>query len=82
MPSALPRITAVVERPIYEAVELLAKKDGVSLSQKTRDLLLEALELIEDAGLEAIAEQRRKNKAPSISHDELKRRLKIKLKIK
>ena len=78
MPSALPRITAVVERPIYEAVELLAKKDGVSLSQKTRDLLLGALELLEDAGLEAIVERRRKYRAPSIPHTELKRRLKIK----
>jgi hypothetical protein len=78
MPSALPRISAVVERPIYEAIELLAKKDGVSLSQKTRDLLLEALELIEDAGLEAIVERRRKNRAPAMSHAELRRRLKIK----
>lgn len=78
MPSTLPRISAVVERPIYEAVELLAKKDGVSLSQKARDLLREALELIEDAGLEAIVERRRKNKARSIPHAELKKRLRIK----
>lgn len=78
MSNALPRIYAVVERPIYKAVELLAKKDRVSLSQKTRDLLREALELIEDAGLETIVERRRKNKAPSISHAKLKRRLRIK----
>jgi hypothetical protein len=78
MPSTLPRISTVVERRIYEAVATLAKRDGMSLSQKARDLLLEALELTEDAGLEAIVERRRGNRAPSISHGELKRRLRIK----
>ena len=78
MPTSLPRISAVVERPIYEAVAMLAKKDGVSLSQKARDLLLEALELIEDAGLEAIVERRRKNLRKSIPLAEVKRRFRIK----
>ena len=78
MPSALPRISTVVERPIYEAVARLAKKDGVSISQKARDLLLEALELIEDAGLEAKVEQRRKNREKSIPLTEVKRRFRIK----
>ncbi len=78
MPTTLPRISTVVERPIYEAVAMLAKKDGVSLSQKARDLLLEALELIEDAGLEAIVERRRKNLGKSISLAEVKRRFRIK----
>ena len=78
MPSTLPRISAVVEQPVYDALAALAKRDNMSLSQKARDLLLEALELNEDAGLEAIVARRRKNRAPSISHAELKRRLKIK----
>ena len=78
MPSTLPRISAVVEQPIYDALAALAKRDKMSLSQKARDLLLEALELNEDAGLEAIVGRRRRNRAPSISHAELKRRLKIK----
>ena len=78
MPTTLPRISAVVDRPIYEAVVMLAKKDGVSLSQKARDLLLEALELIEDAGLEAIVERRRKNSEKSIPLTEVKRRFRIK----
>jgi len=78
MPTTLPRISAVVDRPIYEAVAMLAKRDGVSLSQKARDLLLEALELIEDAGLEAIVERRRKNPGKSIPLAELKRRFRIK----
>lgn len=78
MPSTLPRISTVVERRLYEAIATLAKKDGMSLSQKARDLLLEALELTEDAGLEAIVERRRRNRAPSISHGTLKRRLRVK----
>ena len=78
MPTTLPRISTVVERPIYEAVAMLAKKDGVSLSQKARDLLLEALELIEDAGLEAIVERRRKNAGKSVPLAEVKRRFRIK----
>jgi hypothetical protein len=57
---------------------MLAKKDGVSLSQKARDLLLEALELIEDAGLEAIVERRRKNPGKTIPLAEVKRRFRIK----
>ena len=78
MPTTLPRISTVVERPIYEAVAMLAKKDGVSLSQKARDLLLEALELSEDAGLEAIVERRRKNREESVPLAEVKRRFRIK----
>ena len=78
MPTTLPRISTVVERSIYEAVAMLAKKDGVSLSQKARDLLLEALELSEDAGLEAIVERRRKNPGKTIPLAEVKRRFRIK----
>jgi len=78
MATTLPRISAVVDRPIYEAVAMLAKRDGVSLSQKARDLLLEALELIEDAGLEAIVERRRKSPRKSIPLTEVKRRFRIK----
>jgi sigma54-dependent transcription regulator len=78
MPTTLPRISTVLERPIYGAVAMLAKRDGVSLSQKARDLLIEALELIEDAGLEAIVERRRKNMGKSLPLAEVKRRFRIK----
>jgi len=78
MPTTLPRISTVVDRPIYEAVAMLAKRDGVSLSQKARDLLLEALKLIEDASLEAIVERRRKNPGKTIPLAEVKRRFRIK----
>lgn len=77
MPSVHPRINTVLETPLYEVVKRLAKRDGVSLSQKVRELVREALELQEDAALEELVERRRKNPAPSIPHEELKRRLNI-----
>jgi hypothetical protein len=75
MPSTHPRINTVLEPPLYKAVKRLADRDGVSLSQKVRDLVREALELLEDAALEELVSERRKNQAPPILHAELKRRL-------
>lgn len=77
MPSVHPRINTVLEPPLYEVVKRLARRDGVSLSQKVRELVREALELREDAALEELVERRRKNPAPSVRHEELKRRLGI-----
>jgi hypothetical protein len=75
MPSTHPRINTVLEPPLYKAVKRLADRDRVSLSQKVRDLVREALELLEDAALEELVSERRKNQAPPILHAELKRRL-------
>ena len=72
-----PRLTTVVEPVLYDAVEALARRDHVSLSQKVRDLLLGALELTEDAALEALVRQRRKNSKTSYSLAETKRHFKI-----
>ncbi len=58
MPTKNPRINVVLERPLYENVERIAKKDGVSLSLKVRDLVKEALEIEEDIALAGIAEIR------------------------
>ncbi|MDR7523687.1 MAG: ribbon-helix-helix protein, CopG family [Armatimonadota bacterium] len=77
MPSVHPRINTVLEPPLFEAVKKLARRDGVSLSQKVRELVREALELREDAALEELVDRRRTNPAPSIPHEELKRRLGI-----
>jgi len=55
-----PRIHAVLEPPLFEAVRKLAARAGVSLSQEVRNLVEDALELMEDAGLEAFAERRRR----------------------
>ncbi len=65
----------MLEPPLYKAVKRLADRDRVSLSQKVRDLVREALELLEDAALEELVTKRRNNPAPSIPHAELKRRL-------
>ena len=43
-----PRLNVVLEPPIYSAIKQLAKKDGISLSLKARDLIRQALEYCED----------------------------------
>ena len=48
MPTKHPRLNVVLEPPLYLAVRQLAKKDGVSLSLKARDLIRQALEYCED----------------------------------
>lgn len=64
MATKQPRIHAVLEPPLFDAVRRLAAQGGVSLSQQVRDLVEDALELIEDAGLEAFAEKRRRTFDP------------------
>ena len=43
-----PRLNVVLEPPLYQAVCHLARKDGVSLSLKARDLINQALEYCEN----------------------------------
>ena len=45
MPAKNPRINVVLDAPLYNQVQFLAGKDGVSLSTKVRDLLKEAMEI-------------------------------------
>ncbi len=78
MPTTQPRISTVVEKPLFDAIRRLAKHDGVSISEKTRSLLLEALELEEDAALESIVMQRKRLAGKFIALDQVKNRLKIK----
>ena len=49
MPTKHPRLSIVLEPQVYQSVKQLAKRDGVSLSLKARDLIRDALELYEDA---------------------------------
>lgn len=49
MPTKAPRLNVVLEPPIYFTIVKLAKKEGVSLSLKARDLIKNALEFYEDA---------------------------------
>ncbi len=48
MPTQHPRVNVVLEKPLYRSLSSLAKRDGVSLSLKARDLIREALEIQED----------------------------------
>jgi len=73
MPAKNPRINVVLEKPLYQNVERIARKDGVSLSLKVRDLVKEALEMEEDIALATIAEKREKTltRKKTLSHDEV-----------
>lgn len=73
MPTKNPRINVVLEKPLYRQIEHLAKRDGVSLSLKMRDLVKEALEMEEDIALSALAETRERTfkRATALKHTEV-----------
>ena len=52
------RVSVVLEGPVYEGLRRWAKRDGVSLSVKVRDLLKDALEAEEDRALADLAKDR------------------------
>jgi hypothetical protein len=58
MPTTNPRVNVVLEEPLYEGLRRWAKRDGVSLSLKVRDLVKEALEAEEDRTLVQLGETR------------------------
>src|SRR2546422_9637795 len=58
MPAKNPRVNVVLERPLYDALGRLARREGASLSTKARDLLRDALETHEDLVLAEIAARR------------------------
>ena len=73
MPTKNPRVNVVLEKPLYANIERLAKRDGVSLSLKVRDLVREALEMEEDIALARFADSRDKtfSRKKSLKHDEV-----------
>jgi hypothetical protein len=73
MPTNNPRINVVLEKPVYDSIERLAKKDGVSMSMKVRDLVKVSLDIEEDVALSAIAEKREKTyrRGKALSHDDV-----------
>ena len=72
MPAKNPRINVVLEEPLFREVQFLAKKDGVSMSTKVRDLIREVLETQEDIYLARIADRRFSTwkKPLGLSHEE------------
>lgn len=71
MPAKNPRVNVVLERPLYDALGRLAKREGTSLSTKARDLLRDALETQEDLVLGEIAAERERtlDRTKTLTHD-------------
>ncbi|HKY52637.1 MAG TPA: antitoxin, RHH family protein [Candidatus Limnocylindria bacterium] len=76
MPAKNPRVNVVLERPLYDALGRLARREGASLSTKARDLLRDALETHEDIVLAEIAAEREQtlDRAKTLTHDAVWRR--------
>ena len=71
MPSTNPRISAVLQPDLYAAVKGLAEHEGVSMSQKVRDLVKEALTTYEDTEWESLVQARQGRKGTWHSLDEV-----------
>lgn len=73
VPAKNPRVNLVLERPLYDALGRLARREGASLSSKARDLLRDALETYEDLALGRIAEERERtlDRSAGLTHDEV-----------
>jgi hypothetical protein len=73
MPAKNPRLTAVVEKPLYQWLKKSAQKEGISVSLRIRDLLREARELEEDQLLARIGEERMKtfDRRTALTHEEV-----------
>ncbi|MEW6008724.1 MAG: antitoxin, RHH family protein [Candidatus Omnitrophota bacterium] len=68
-----PRLNVVLEAPLYLAIQRMARKDGVSLSLKARDLIREAIESYEDAYWLKVAQLREKtlHKKSALNHKQI-----------
>jgi hypothetical protein len=60
MPTKMPRLNIALEPPLYMTILRLAKKEGISLSSKARDLIRESLEFCENAYWAKEADSREK----------------------
>ena len=58
MPATHPRVNVVLDEPVYQELRRWAKREGVSLSLKVRDLVKDALEFEEDRALGQLADKR------------------------
>lgn len=67
--SATRRVLTVLEDPLFTQVSRIAERDGVSMSQKVRDLVRDALDRDEDADLLSMVESRRKKGGRWIAHE-------------
>ena len=68
------RVLTMLEVPLYKRVAYAAKRDGMSLSQKVRDLLDGAVERDEDADLVRLVAHRKKKQGKFLSLKQVKKR--------
>jgi hypothetical protein len=73
MPARNPRINVLLNEQVYLKVRFLAKKEGISISNKASDLIKEALEIEEDLILADFANNREKSLGdePTLSHEDV-----------
>ena len=73
MPTKNARVNVVLEKPLYAAVDEIARRQGLSKSMVARDLIREAIELREDLVLAAFAENRENtfDVKKAIAHDDI-----------
>lgn len=73
MPTKNPRINVALEKPFCHNIERLAKRDGVSLSMKVRDLIKEALEIEKDIALSRFVQNRETTfeRKTALKHEEV-----------
>jgi hypothetical protein len=73
MPTKNPRINVVLDQPLYHSIRFLAKKEGVSLSTKLKDLVKEAIDVHEDLYLATFAGKREKSfkETKALKHEEV-----------
>lgn len=73
MPAKNPRLTAVVEKPLYQWLLKSAKQEGTSVSTRVRDLLREARDWEEDRWLARLGEERMKtfDRRTALTHEEV-----------
>jgi len=73
MPAKNPRLTMVVEKPLYRWLKKSAREKGVSLSLLLRDMVKDAYEQEEDIFWAREGEARRKTFDPktALTHEEV-----------
>ncbi|MFH1253713.1 MAG: hypothetical protein V1664_05315 [Candidatus Uhrbacteria bacterium] len=69
MPTTLPRVNLTVPKEINKILFQLAKRDQMSVSAKTLELIKQAIETAEDVELGKIAEERIKKGGRLIPHE-------------
>ncbi len=66
-----PRVNVTLDPVTYRALRRVSSRSGRSLSDVIRTLMLEAMEIQEDAALARVAEERRQRARKPLSHLEV-----------